>query len=248
MCLRVTCPAAPRHRAVATGHLGPRAPEADHPVKAETKGQMPGQILREGRDDTSDTARDFGRLYAEYQPRIRRYLTRIVGEHDADDLTQAVFVKVSQALKNFRGDSAPSTWIYRIAANVAADWRRSASGRQGIRQVHAEGSSDEGWGAPVRGNDVELPVADQVLIRREMNQCIRQVIDGLPMAYRHVITLSDIDGLKDVEIAGRLGVSLATVKIRLHRARGLLRKAMEARCDLYRDARLGLACDAKGRT
>ena len=48
-----------------------------------------------------------------------------------------------------------------------------------------------------------------------------------------------------LEIAERLGVSVGTVKIRLHRGRGMLRKAMETRCDLYRDSRLGLACDAK---
>jgi RNA polymerase sigma-70 factor (ECF subfamily) len=195
----------------------------------------------------SDTERDFGELYAEYQPRIRRCLAHLVGESDAEDLTQVVFVKVSQALKDFRGDSGLSTWIYRIAWNVATDWRRSTSGRHGIRQVLVEAPSNEDWEAQAQGKHVDLPVADQVLIRREMNQCIRQVIDGLPTDYRHVITLSDIDGLKDAEIAGRLGVSLAAVKMRLHRARGLLRKAMEARCDLYRDARLGLACDAKGR-
>jgi RNA polymerase sigma-70 factor (ECF subfamily) len=78
-----------------------------------------------------------------------------------------------------------------------------------------------------------------------MNQCIRELVDGLPAGYRDAITLSDIDGLKNTEIAERLAVSLDTVKIRLHRARGMLRKAMEVRCELYRDERLGLACDAK---
>jgi RNA polymerase sigma-70 factor (ECF subfamily) len=51
--------------------------------------------------------------------------------------------------------------------------------------------------------------------------------------------------LKNAEIAERLGVSVDTVKIRLHRGRGMLRKAMETRCDIYRDQQLGLACDAK---
>ena len=199
-------------------------------------------------DISSGTGLEFERIVEDFQPRIRRYLARHVGEADADDLTQTVFVKGSQALNNFRGESTLSTWIYRIASNVAADWRRSTSGRQGIHQVLAEASSDEGWAVQARWKQADPPVTDQVLIRREMNQCIRQVIDGLPIDYRNVIILSDIDGLRDAEIAGRLGVSLAAVKIRLHRARGLLRKAMEAHCDLYRDARLGLACDAKGRT
>jgi RNA polymerase sigma-70 factor (ECF subfamily) len=108
-------------------------------------------------------------------------------------------------------------------------------------------------GVPVDGERVKhateepgrLPPADQVLVRREMNQCIRQVVEGLPVLYRDAITLSDIDGLKNAEIADRLGVSVDTVKMRLHRGRGMLRQAMETRCDFYRDQRLGLACDAK---
>ncbi len=73
--------------------------------------------------------RDFGRIYTEYQPRIRRYLARIVGEHDAEDLTQSVFLKLSQALQKFRGESSLSTWIYRIATNTAADWVRTPAVR-----------------------------------------------------------------------------------------------------------------------
>lgn len=192
-----------------------------------------------------DSEHDFGRLYTEYRPRIRRYVARIVGEHDAEDLTQTVFLKVSQALKDFRGESTLSTWIYRIATNTAVDWMRTPSFRRAIESAPLE--------VPVHGERAEhateehgrLPLADQVLVRREMNQCIREVVDGLPAHYRDAITLSDIDGLKNVEIAERLGVSVDTVKIRLHRGRAMLRKAMEARCDLYRDRRLGLSCDAK---
>ena len=193
----------------------------------------------------SNSEHDFGRLYTEYQPRIRRYLARIVGEHDAEDLTQTVFLKVNQGLKDFRGESTLSTWIYRIAANTAADWMRSPSFRRAIEWVSLS--------VPFNGEQAEhaaeeygrLPLVDQALVRREMNQCIRQVVDGLPADYRDAITLSDIEGLKNAEIAERLGVSVDTVKIRLHRARAMLRKAMETRCDLYRDERLGLACDAK---
>lgn len=188
---------------------------------------------------------DFGRLYTEYRPRIRRYLARFVGEHDAEDLTQTVFLKVSQALKDFRGESTLSTWIYRIATNTAADWMRSPSFRRAIAGVPPDVPFDGDRAEHATEEHGRLPLADQALVRREMNQCIRQVVDGLPSDYRDAITLSDIEGLKNAEIADRLGVSVDTVKIRLHRARGMLRKAMEIRCDLYRDERLGLACDAK---
>ncbi len=192
-----------------------------------------------------DGDRGFGRLYAEYQPRIRRYLARIVGEHDAEDLTQTVFLKVSQALEDFRGEARLSTWIYRIATNTAADWMRGPFFRRAIERVPFDALTHGEQAEPATEEHLRLPLADQAMVRREMNQCIRQVVDGLPAAYREAITLSDIEGLKNAEIAERLGVSVDAVKIRLHRARGMLRKAMEMRCDLYRDERIGLACDAK---
>jgi RNA polymerase sigma-70 factor, ECF subfamily len=201
--------------------------------------------LGHGRSSMPDGEDDFGGLYAEYQPRIRRYLARIVGEPDAEDLTQTVFLKVSQALKDFRGESTPSTWIYRIATNTAADWMRSASCRRANERAPLDVPFDGEQAGHATEEHGRLPLVDQALVRREMNRCIRQVVDGLPADYRDAITLSDIEGLKNAEIAGRLGVSVDTVKIRLHRARRMLRKAMETRCDLYRDERLGLACDEK---
>jgi RNA polymerase sigma-70 factor (ECF subfamily) len=201
--------------------------------------------LYHGRGSTPASEHDFGRLYTEYQPRIRRYLARIVGEHDAEDLTQTVFLKVSQALREFRGESTLSTWIYRIATNTAIDWMRSSSFRRGIEWVPLDVRFDGERAEHVAEEHGRLPLADQALVRREMDQCIRQVVDGLAADYRDAITLSEIEGLKNAEIAERLGASVDTVKIRLHRARAMLRKAVESRCDLYRDERLGLACDAK---
>ncbi len=192
-----------------------------------------------------DREHDFGRIYAEYQPRIRRYVARTVGEPDAEDLTQTVFLRVSQALKDFRGESGVSTWIYRIAINAAADWMRSPSIRRAMQRVSLDALCDGERADHATEEPGGLPLADQALVRREMNGCIRQVVGGLPESYRAVIALSEFGGLKNAEVAETLGVSVDAVKMRLHRARGMLRKALESRCDLYRDERLGLACDAK---
>lgn len=62
---------------------------------------------------------DFDGIYREFQPRIHRYLCRLCGEADVQDLTQATFLKVSQSLDGFRGESSLATWIYRIATNTA---------------------------------------------------------------------------------------------------------------------------------
>ena len=196
--------------------------------------------------DPADSAGrlEFDRVYEEYRPRILRYLTRLAGEPDAEDLTQLVFVKVSQALPDFRGESALSTWIYRIARNAAADWRRSASRTQAIHRELTGGMSDAG-GAEL---SEETPSTDEALIRGEMQQCIRGVIDELPDSYRDVLALRELDGLSNAGIAEALGLSLATVKVRLHRARGQLRATLAARCELSRDSRHGFGCESKGAT
>ncbi len=193
----------------------------------------------------SDGERDFGQLYAEFQPRIRRYLARLVGEPDAEDLTQMAFLKVSQALKDFRGDSAISTWIYRIATNVATDWMRGAAFRQVLQQVPADVFFGAEPGDHAAWKDEALPQADHMLVRQEMTRCIRQVVEELSEHDREVIVLSEFEGLTNAEIANILGVTLGTVKIRLHRARRRLRKTLDDGCTLYQDERQGLACDRK---
>jgi RNA polymerase sigma-70 factor (ECF subfamily) len=75
---------------------------------------------------------DFQNVYVEFHPRIQRYLNRLLGPNEAEDVSQEVFAKVSQALPQFRGDSSISTWIYRIATNAAYDRLRSPSFQRAI--------------------------------------------------------------------------------------------------------------------
>jgi RNA polymerase sigma-70 factor (ECF subfamily) len=89
------------------------------------------------------------------------------------------------------------------------------------------------------------PEVDQQLIRREMNSCIREYIEQLPEDYRAVLVLSEVECLKNREIAEILGVSLDTVKIRLHRARARLKESLGSHCRFYLDERSELACDRK---
>lgn len=183
---------------------------------------------------------DFDSVYAAFQPRIQRYLTSLAGEDAACDLTQAVFLNVSRSLDSFRGDSSLATWIYRIATNLARDHATSARARQQSREhLLAEGESLDDL------PDSNRSATDSEYIRREMNACIRGVVTGLPENYRTVLLLVEFEELTNQEAADILGVSLETVKIRLHRAREVLRKAMQCQCTLYHDERNELMCDRK---
>ncbi len=79
-----------------------------------------------------------GKSHETFRPKIRRYLGRLVGEVDAEYLTQEVFEKVSRVLRSFRGESSVATWIYRIAANAALDRLRNPSFRRRLQEASLE--------------------------------------------------------------------------------------------------------------
>lgn len=183
---------------------------------------------------------DVETIYRDFYPKILRYLQRLCGEEDAADLAQTVFLNVSRSLDSFRGESSLSTWIYRIATNAARDHAGSSVARQ--REWEEPFDEDS---LPEEVADSVLSAADRQYIRREMNSCIRGVVDGLPAGYRSVLILSEFDDLANSEIADVLGISLDAVKIRLHRARTALREALKCECRFYHDERNELMCDRK---
>lgn len=189
---------------------------------------------------------EFQNIHETFRGKVCRYLTRLVDDADAEDLTQEVFVRISQALDNFRGEAQLSTWVYRIATNVAMDKLRSPSFRYiGEKRLLIDSFEDDAEEDRDSWSGEKVLLIDRQIIRKEMNECIRDIIDRLPKNYRTVIVLSELEELKNNEIAEILQVSLETVKIRLHRARERLKKELESHCTFYRDERNELACDKK---
>jgi RNA polymerase sigma-70 factor (ECF subfamily) len=186
---------------------------------------------------------DFKKIYDEYYQRIVQYLTRIVGPNDAEDIAQDVFDKINSGLGGFQGKSKLSTWIYRIATNTMIDRLRSAAYKHATVNSAIEDAADP-KAQGVWGNQ-KPPATDQVVIRKEMSECVNEFIDNLPPDYKTVIVLSELEGLAIKEIAEILGISVNNVKTRLHRARAKLKAALNEGCDFYHDERNTLACDRK---
>ncbi len=196
----------------------------------------------------SDEALDFHTLYQTYQPQISRYVARLVGADEAEDVTQEVFTRVDKSLSSFRGESKPSTWIYRIATNAVVDRLRSPSFQRTVLMSEEELTEVEGLIAVEihpEATAEKPPAADEELVRQEMNECIRDFVERLPVNYRTVLVLSELEGMKNREVAEVLGISLETVKVRLHRARAKLKKMLDAHCNFYTDERGELACDLR---
>lgn len=185
--------------------------------------------------ETNAPAHDFASLAAELSPALRRYLRRYAGDDGlADDLLQETLIRMARGLADFEGRASVKTWAFAIATRAAADHFRSPAHRAAIVELdEAEDVAD-----PARGVDEQRAVD-------EMNACIRRVIDSLPEDYRAALVLHDLEGLTAREAADVCGASVATVKIRIHRARQRLREALGRQCDFYRDGDDVLRCDRK---
>jgi RNA polymerase sigma-70 factor, ECF subfamily len=187
---------------------------------------------------------DFQAIHDSYRPRICRYLARLVGQSEAEDLAQEVFVRVSRGLPDFRGDAKISTWIYRIATNVATDRLRSRSCKEAQRDKAnppVEGSIEDVDALPEGKNGT----VERQLMRDQMSSCVHNYINTLPEGHRGVVILSEIEGLTNQEIAQVLGLTLDTVKIRLHRGRAKLKEKLKTGCSFDRDEDDILVCDPK---
>jgi RNA polymerase sigma-70 factor, ECF subfamily len=165
-------------------------------------------------------------VFREYAPRIYNLARRMLGsDADAEDVTQDVLLQVVRKLDTFRGESAFPTWLHRLTVNAALAYRRKRS----VYDKHEvanpldhflENGHHKG---PVRAWSVE---PQQQALDKETQQLIEKAIAGLPEIYRDVYVLADVEGLPNAEIGDTLGLSLAAVKSRLHRARLLMRDAL----------------------
>ena len=177
---------------------------------------------------------DIEQIYRQYYPPIQRYLIRFVGQKEAEDLAQEVFIKAGQSLDAFRKEAQVSTWLYRIATNAAIDRMRQPGFR---RETDCSPIEPE-----LAGDGQSL---ENEALRRAANECIRGVIDSLPENYRAPLILSELQGLTNQQIAEVLELSLDVVKVRLHRGKAKLKQELQSYCQFSRDERNELTCDPK---
>jgi len=177
----------------------------------------PGPLALTGGGDVALAAagdrRAFERVYREHVGRVYSLCVRMTGERGvAEELTQDVFVRAWEKLALFRGESAFGTWLHRMTVNVVLNARKS-EGRSRSRFEDDE----EGDGIDTLPSRPHAP-GDRM--------DLEAAIAKLPPGARRVFTLHDVEGYKHEEIAEMLGVTSGATKAQLHRARLLLREAL----------------------
>jgi RNA polymerase sigma-70 factor, ECF subfamily len=164
----------------------------------------------------------FHELIRPYERRVYAMaLSFLRNEADAEDAAQEAFLKAFRNLASFRGDAKFGTWLVSIALNEA---RSRIRHRDAIRMESLDEPQDEqGQASPALLRDwKEIP--SEALERKEVRLLLQQAITALPLIYREVFQLRDIEQLSVNEAAAALGISISAVKVRLHRARMMLQK------------------------
>jgi RNA polymerase sigma-70 factor (ECF subfamily) len=165
-------------------------------------------------------------VFRDYAPRIYSLARRMLGnDADAEDVTQDVLLQVVRKLDTFRGDAALPTWLHRVTVNAALAHRQKRATRQ--QRETPDGPEDradyDAHAGPVRRWNVP---PDEAVLARERHEIIEKAIEMLPEPFRDVYVLADVEGMPNSEIGDILGLSVAAVKSRLHRARLRLRDAL----------------------
>jgi len=166
----------------------------------------------------------YGDIVSRFREQIFHFIFRMVKDKaQAEDLTQETFIKAFRALASFNSDYAFSTWLYKIAANNCIDYFR--------KKKLATTSLD----TPIKAKDGDLQrdFADQELgpeselISKEQTNQIQTAIDSLPAKYKQAIILRHSQDKSYEEIAEELDIPLGTVKVRIFRAREMLKARMK---------------------
>jgi RNA polymerase sigma-70 factor (ECF subfamily) len=182
----------------------------------------------------------------QYRPQIRSHILAMVRDAaEAEDLTQETYARALAGLDRLREPQAALAWLYRIATNVSLDRLRQRQ-RQPTVPVDPAVSAEKAAEAPARERPASL--IEAALERSEMSECVQGYLLTLPDDYRVAIFLHDVYGLSNPEIARLLGCSLATAKIRMHRARRRLRETLAAECTFELDERGVLVCEPRSQT
>ena len=166
-------------------------------------------------------------LVATYGDRAYRLAIGITrNEQDAEEAVQDSFWSVVRKIDTFRGDSSFGSWIYRITANAAYQKLRGRAHRHdeiSLDEVLPPFHEDGRHAGPI--SDWSASIHDPA-VQAELRAALASAIGELPVQYRAVIVLHDVEGLSLAEVAGSVGITQAAVKSRVHRARLFLRKRL----------------------
>ena len=173
----------------------------------------------------ADDERAFAELVKRFQGRVTNLISRVLNDREcSDDLAQEVFVRVYVHRRNYRRGAKFSTWLFTIAANLAKNEirrrvrRRNWFSLDALQEVLHDGTMV--LADPTEGQETSLQ-------RAQLQGVIGKAIAAVPEKYRVALVLRDVEGLAYEEIGQVLGIPGGTVRSRINRARGMLKRKLQ---------------------
>lgn len=166
----------------------------------------------------------FSAIVIKYQHKLMKLISRYIHDpFEVQDVTQEAFMKAYRGLKNFRGDSALYTWLYRIAINTAKNYLVAQSRRAATTDIEIEDAEN------FEGNSAlkEFASPEHQLLTKEIEVTIFKAIEDLPDDLRTAITLRELEGMSYEEIAQIMDCPIGTVRSRIFRAREAIDKRLK---------------------
>ena len=178
-----------------------------------------------------DDPRAFERFVERYGDRIFGFGMRVCGEReDARDVVQDTLLQAFRSLKKLKEPEALKSWLYRVASNACLMKRR-----RGKFEPKRELSLEQLMPAGAEAAQIEIPdpsaMPDEEVARSEARRAVRTAIEALPPNYRIVLVLRDMEQLSTREVSHALGIAETAVKMRLHRARLMVRQQLVSAAD-----------------
>ena len=181
------------------------------------------------------------RLWHEVHDRLTAFVAQRVDDRaDVADLVQTVFLRAHQHLASIADEQRLLPWLFQVTRNAIADYYRSPARRREVGGVAPDGALDLTDDRGIVSSLHESPVWSDETALRELAGCVRPLVQQLPPPYREALTLVEFDGVSQVEVAARLGISVSGMKSRVQRGRSMLRDGLLACCDVSRSATGGV--------
>lgn len=181
-------------------------------------------------------------LWHDVHDRLTAFVAqRIDDPADVADLVQTVFLRVHQHAASIDDDDRLLPWLFQVTRNAIADHYRSPARRREVGRISAEGAVEVGGQSVESQASLDPAVGtDDATALAELSSCVRPMVEQLPDPYREALTLVEFQGLAQVEVATRLGISVSGMKSRVQRGRALLRDVLLACCEVSRSATGGV--------
>ena len=209
---------APAQQLVDAPESVPARPYLNTPKKVLPSGMSEAEAIERAKDGDGGC---FEALYSLHKRRVYSLCLRMTGNTaEAEDLTQEAFLQLYRKIATFRGESAFSTWLHRLAVNVVLMHLR----KKGLPEVSLQETLEP---TEEDGPKKDIGSQDQVLAGSIDRVNLERAIESLPPGYRIIFVLHDIEGYEHNEIAEMMGCSIGNSKSQLHKARMKLRDLLK---------------------